>query len=217
MTPTNSKKQPFFNHIPVIILIILAGLAGIYSIRFIEDAWVKPVLETFALVKVHNEPISPYHFLTYAFVHLDLLHLIFNSVWLLIFGVPLVKYFSVPSFLMILSAGIIIGGFISIHLVPELTPIIGISAGVSALMGASLRFMMHKQLDFRGIPMLLKISDFKYLGIMAVVVMFDFINALLMHSLYEQNILWQAHFIGLFTGALLMNVSFVNKKAIYIS
>ncbi len=82
--------------------------------------------------------------LSYAFLHGDWTHLIFNGVWLAAFGSPVARRFGPARFLLLGGVGAVAGAFfyLSLHLV-ELAPMIGASAAISAYMGAAARFVFQ--------------------------------------------------------------------------
>lgn len=82
--------------------------------------------------------------LSYAFLHGDWTHLIFNGVWLAAFGSPVARRFGPARFLLLGVVGTVAGAFFYLifHLV-ELAPMIGASAAISAYMGAAARFVFQ--------------------------------------------------------------------------
>jgi len=82
--------------------------------------------------------------ITYAFLHADWTHVIFNSVWLLAFGAPVARRFGdlrFAAFFVITSALGILFHY-ALHRY-DFTPVVGASAGVSALTAAALRFVFQ--------------------------------------------------------------------------
>jgi membrane associated rhomboid family serine protease len=82
--------------------------------------------------------------LSYAFLHGDWTHLIFNGVWLAAFGSPVARRFGGGRFLALGALGAIGGAFfyMAFHLT-ELGPLVGASAAISAYMGAASRFVFE--------------------------------------------------------------------------
>lgn len=79
---------------------------------------------------------------TYGLLHGDWMHLGINSLWLVTFGAPVVRRLGTERFLILLVAGTIAGA--AAHLLVHwgsTTPLIGASAGVSAIMGGAARFV----------------------------------------------------------------------------
>src|SRR6516164_7344961 len=84
-------------------------------------------------------------FVTYAFIHADFSHLIFNAVWLLAFGSPVAQRFGWLRFLAFMAATAAAGA--AVHLVThfgELLPMVGASAAISGAMAAATRFAFQR-------------------------------------------------------------------------
>src|SRR5262245_26535435 len=85
-------------------------------------------------------------FVTYAFIHADLNHLIFNLLWLLAFGAPVARRFGTWRFLAFCAATAAAGALA--HLIThwgELAPVIGASAAVSGTMAGAMRFVFQRR------------------------------------------------------------------------
>jgi membrane associated rhomboid family serine protease len=113
----------------------LAEISG----RSPEDALVGRYLLT------HGAPqwlwVTP---LSYAFLHGDWTHLIFNSVWCAAFGAPVARRFGAARFLLLGLVGAVLGAALHLALhFYDLAPVIGASAAVSAYMGAATRFVFQ--------------------------------------------------------------------------
>jgi membrane associated rhomboid family serine protease len=80
-------------------------------------------------------------FVTYAFIHGNLMHLGFNAVWLLAFGPPVARRFGPLRFLIFFLAAAAVGAAIhlAVHL-GEQMPMVGASAAISGAMAAAMRF-----------------------------------------------------------------------------
>src|SRR5207245_2787476 len=84
-------------------------------------------------------------FVTYAFIHADLNHLIFNAVWLLAFGTPVARRFGSLRFIAFFIVTAVAGA--GAHLLThfgEMLPMIGASAGISGAMAAAMRFAFQR-------------------------------------------------------------------------
>jgi membrane associated rhomboid family serine protease len=81
-------------------------------------------------------------FATYALIHADLSHLIFNAVWLLAFGTPVARRFGTPRFLAFLAIAAAAGAaaHLATHFGEKLV-MIGASAAISGAMAAAIRFV----------------------------------------------------------------------------
>ncbi len=87
---------------------------------------------------------QPWSVLTYALLHGNWTHVALNGIWLLAFGSPVARRFGSGRFLLFFVAGALAGAATHYALFPlSLDPLIGASAGVSACMGAALRFIFQ--------------------------------------------------------------------------
>lgn len=93
------------------------------------------------------EPAAmPWTFATYALLHGSWMHVIFNSVWLAAFGTPIARRCGALRYAVLALAGAVAGGALHVFLDPLSTaPLVGASAGVSALMAAAARFVFQPQ------------------------------------------------------------------------
>jgi membrane associated rhomboid family serine protease len=97
--------------------------------------------------------LQPWTLLTYGFLHADWLHVGMNSAWLVAFGAPVAQRLGALRFLMLFLFGTAIGALAHYVLHPiEFVPLIGASAGVSALMGAACRFIFQPGGQLAGAP-----------------------------------------------------------------
>jgi membrane associated rhomboid family serine protease len=84
-------------------------------------------------------------FVTYALIHADLSHLLFNAVWLLAFGSPVAQRFGPLRFMTFMALTAAAGA--AVHLVThfgELLPMVGASAAISGAMAAATRFVFQR-------------------------------------------------------------------------
>src|SRR5204862_1676005 len=84
-------------------------------------------------------------FVTYALIHADLSHLLFNSVWLLAFGSPVAQRFGSLRFTAFMAVTAAAGA--AVHLAThfgELLPMVGASAAISGAMAAAIRFAFQR-------------------------------------------------------------------------
>lgn len=84
---------------------------------------------------------------THAFLHVDYTHLIFNTVWLAIFGTPVGRRYGTVGVLAVFLFGALAGALVqaavTILIVNQFAVLIGASGGVSALTGAAMRFIFE--------------------------------------------------------------------------
>ena len=161
--PTQRQRQPVFN-MPPAVLLLLGAMVVVHVVRefFLgRDGQIEVLLlfsfiparitqpEIFGMALPGGEAADVWSFLTYAFLHADWSHLIFNGLWLAAFGSPLAYRFGTPRFLAFSAAGAIGGSLLHLAVYPEsATPMVGASAAISAQMAGAARFVF-----FAGGPM----------------------------------------------------------------
>lgn len=117
----------------------------------VGDAQFAAAREAFARY-VLTDP-GPYlsSFATYGLLHGSWMHVIFNTVWLAAFGSPVARRCGAWRYGLIGLAGTVAGGALHVAIDPLSTaPLIGASAGVSALMAAAARFVFQPPLPGYG-------------------------------------------------------------------
>jgi membrane associated rhomboid family serine protease len=238
-----SAREPIFNIPPVVV-----GLVACLCFIHVMVAFVLPVEESEALLELFAfEPLR-YHaatvldvpapgggladiwtFVTYAFFHVNLTHLIFNLIWLVAFGTPVARRFGAWRFLAFYAFTAAAGALA--HLISHIgenAPTIGASAAVLGMMAAAMRFVFQP-----GGPLaLLRLGEAETYRVPAKplaallrdprILLFGLawfgFNALLGLPLFampgfEQGVAWQAH-IGGFVGGLLAFAAFDPVKAV---
>jgi membrane associated rhomboid family serine protease len=144
------QSQPVFN-LPSLLVYLLAAMVLIHLVReFIlsrsQDDW---LIFTFSFIPArYVEPLSiqGYEFLwspiTYSFLHGSFEHLIFNGLWLMAFGTPVLRRIGAGPFisLFVVSSAAAAFGHATVN-DWQMTVLIGASGVVSALMGAACRFV----------------------------------------------------------------------------
>lgn len=153
-------------------------------------------------------------FLSYAFLHSDFAHLIFNSIWFLLFGSVIYKRSLTRNFLLFLAT-VTVAAALAYLLSNwnEQVLAIGASGAVSGLMGAMLRFIMNA-FDRGGIPQLRDapqtiplmsirraLSDTRVLVAGGLYIVLDLFAGL--GLLGDTGIAWEAHLGGFIAGFLL--------------
>jgi membrane associated rhomboid family serine protease len=154
-----SAREPIFNA-PVVVLWLLAAMGLVHAVGelVLNTAQVNAFLNTFAFVParydlriLHQYPWSigwgaaVWTFVTYAFIHGNLMHLGFNAVWLLAFGTPVARRFGPLRFLFffLFSAAVGAAFHFAVHL-GEGIPMVGASAAISGAMAGVLRFAFQR-------------------------------------------------------------------------
>jgi membrane associated rhomboid family serine protease len=151
------RSEPIFN-VPAIVVTIVAALVLVHLWRTYLLTWIEDqqFLYEFAFIPARYAPAllsDPYPgglaadvwtFITYAFIHGDVVHLTFNTIWLLPFGSAVARRFGAVRFLLFFAVTAAAGA--AMHLAvyyPERTPMIGASAAISGCMAAASRFIFQ--------------------------------------------------------------------------
>jgi membrane associated rhomboid family serine protease len=156
-------------------------------------------------------------FVTYALIHANLSHLIFNAVWLLAFGSPVARRFGPLRFTAFMAMTAAAGA--AVHLVThfgELLPMVGASAAISGAMAAAARFafqrggpleMWRDRAEASRVPAAPLSVSLRDARVIAFLLVWFGVNILFgVFSIgmpgVEQAIAWQAHIGGFLAGLL---------------
>ena len=157
MIVVSTPREPIFN-IPAVVVVLLAAFVLIHFVRvnILSQEADGLFVWSFAFVPARYDPNelftsgweygwSIWTFVTYAFIHADLMHLGFNSVWMLAFGSAVARRFGTLRFLVffVLTAAAGAVAHLLSH-VGDLQPMIGASASISGTMGAAARFAFQR-------------------------------------------------------------------------
>jgi membrane associated rhomboid family serine protease len=152
--------------------------------------------------------------LSYAFLHGDKTHLIFNCIWLAAFGSPVARRFGALNFLLLGVIGAVAGAatYLALHMT-ELSPMVGASAAISAYMGAAARFVFQygafRRTEWDHPPPLATFREMAADRQTVAFVGFWFLSNLLIgvggqtFGLSQAPIAWEAHIGGFVAGVLL--------------
>jgi membrane associated rhomboid family serine protease len=153
-----SSREPIFN-VPAIVLALAAVMVGVHVLF---EFGLTPQQETRLLVLFAFIPgryqlavlagegwvdgwgAAVWTFVTYAFIHGGLTHLLFNLLWLLAFGTPVARRFGPFRFLLFFAVTAAAGALA--HLVTHwgaMVPMVGASASIAGAMAAALRFVFQ--------------------------------------------------------------------------
>jgi membrane associated rhomboid family serine protease len=153
-----STRQPIFN-IPFVIValvLVLVLVHGVFVLVLSEEQ-TDELLLLFAFLPARYDATVAmlpggwgawiWTFVTYAFIHGNLTHLIFNLLWLIAFGTPVARRFGTARFLVFFAATAAAGA--AAHLATHFgetqpTIVIGASAAVSGAMAAAMRFAFQR-------------------------------------------------------------------------
>lgn len=226
------SSQPIFN-LPPVIALLSAAFVLIHGVRALIDADADlQVLMWFAFVPARYDaslPLGPllpggsaaaaWSFVSYAFLHGDVVHLIVNLVWFLAFGSAVAWRFGALRFLAFFAVTAAAGALT--HLAThygEFSPLVGASAAISGAMAAAVRFAFESggPLGFlrgRGegafrVPAaplgqaLRNPQVIVFLGVWFVLNLM-FASSTLSAAVTEGTIAWEAHIGGFLAGLLL--------------
>jgi membrane associated rhomboid family serine protease len=115
-------------------LVLFAFIPARYDVKLLSELWWVP-----------GWGAAVWTFLTYAFIHGNLMHLGFNGVWLLAFGSPVARRFGPLRFLIFFLFSAAVGA--ALHLAVhsgERLPMVGASAAISGAMAAAMRFAFQR-------------------------------------------------------------------------
>jgi membrane associated rhomboid family serine protease len=144
-------KEPFFRA-PLVVLVLIAVLVFVHlAIQVAGESWQVWSLYAFSFIpaRITGDVVFPaiwgsqvWSFLTYAFLHANLMHLFFNSLWLLVFGSVVARRLGPPKFLLLASAAAIMGAVATLltHW-GQVAIVIGASGAVSGVMAAAIPLM----------------------------------------------------------------------------
>ena len=158
-------------------------------------------------------------FLTYAFLHADLVHVGVNSIWFLPFGSAMARRFGAWRFLGFFAVTAIAGAALHLLTRPrELLPMIGASAAVSGLMAGSVRFVFqiggpvdmfrtNDEASYRvsAAPLLVALRDPRIIIFLVAWFGLNLLFGVGVPSFpgIEQSVAWQAHIGGFLAGLIL--------------
>jgi membrane associated rhomboid family serine protease len=163
-------------------------------------------------------PADVWTFVTYAFLHADLVHLLVNTVWLLAFGSPVAWRFGTLRFLALFAVTAAAGAITHLLTHPgELAPLVGASAAISGAMAAALRFAFEESgplgvlrdggPEAYRVPAAPLLRALRNPQVLIFLIVWFGLNlafgAVSLPGYGDGSIAWQAHFGGFFAGLLL--------------
>ncbi len=220
-------------NVPAVVLGLLAVLVLVHAfmVLALSSEQTTLALLTFAFIPARFDsgalpegvewpggwPADLWTFVTYALIHGDISHLLFNGVWLLAFGTPVARRFGASRFLAFMAATAAAGA--AVHLVThfgELLPMVGASAAISGAMAAATRFAFQRggplglwrdREDAYRVPAVPLAQCLRDPRVLAFVLVWFGANLLFgVFSLglpgVQQAVAWQAHIGGFLAGLL---------------
>ena len=152
------RRERMFN-VPPVVLVLTAVLVAVQAFFSVLTAEQKDeFLALFAFIPArYDATVTPdivwpggwaagvWTFVTYALIHGNLTHLIFNVVWLLAFGSPVARRFGWLRFLAFMAIGAAAGAaMVLVTHFGELLTLVGASAAISGAMAAAMRFVFQR-------------------------------------------------------------------------
>jgi membrane associated rhomboid family serine protease len=235
--PVENTREPIFNVPPVVL-----GLVAFLCIVHVMVAFVLPedasetLFELFAFEPLRyyasnaleeslrgGVPADIWTFVTYAFLHVNLTHLVFNLTWLVAFGPPVARRFGTWRFLAFFAFTAATGALA--HLVSHLgedVPAIRASAAVLGMLAAAMRFVFQPGGPLGSLrlsetttyqvpakPLGAMLRDPRMLRLVLVLLGLNVLSELPLFSMpgIEGSVAWQAH-LGGFIGGLLAFAAF---------
>ena len=144
-------KEPFFRA-PKVVLILIAVLVCVHlAILLAGEDWRVWSLYALSFIPARISGSAPFpaiwgsqvwSFVTYGLLHADMMHLFFNSLWLLVFGSVVARRLGALKFLLLAGLSTIMGAVATLltHW-GEVAIVIGASGAVSGLMAAAIPLM----------------------------------------------------------------------------
>ena len=225
------RRQRILNVPAVVVALVIAlGLIHGFVVLALTAQQTTEVLLLFAFIPARYDPaVLPdvvwpggeaadiWTFVTYALLHGDVSHLVFNAVWLLAFGSPVAQRFGPLRFMAFMAVTAATGA--GVHLMThfgELLPMIGASAAISGTMAAAIRFAFQRGGPLTSwrdraeanrvpaAPLMTSLRDPRVLAFLAAWFGINLLFGLGSISIpgIEQAVAWQAHIGGFVAGLL---------------
>jgi membrane associated rhomboid family serine protease len=212
--PWNESREPVLRAPAIVTAFIGLFFAVHVATLFLSDEQYDYLIAHFALVPVQfavtfeaGGLAAMVPIVSYAFLHGDFVHLIFNSLWFLVFATAVARRAGRGRFLLLLLVTTV--GAALTHLLfhwGSPVPVVGASGAVSGLMGAAFRFIFidphttpvwpPARLSLLSRPVLLASAVWIVLNIVLGVTGFT-------PEGFGRAIAWEAHIGGFLTGLLL--------------
>ena len=208
--PLKHLKVPYVNYALMAVTTLTFFLSGGFDLASVEQAAI-----TFGLIPsvVHDAELSPYHhlipetatYVTYAFLHANLMHLLGNMVFLWVFGDNVEDALGHVRYLVFYLACAAAAGFVHSTIDPASpNPLIGASGAVAGIVGAYL--VLHPRvklwvLVLGRIPVRLSAGL-----VLAAWAIFQVVNLFAAVPTDEIQVAWWAHVGGLAAGMVLVLV-----------
>jgi membrane associated rhomboid family serine protease len=225
------SSEPIFN-VPPVVLGLSIAMALVHGVRALLDkTYDNAVLLYFAFIPARYEAselgvqfpgglaADVWTFVTHAFLHADVMHIIANLVWFLAFGSAVAWRFGTLRFLVFfaVTATAGAGAFLLTHWA-EFVPLVGASGAISGMMAAACRFVFAEggPLGFFGrnsqeaykipaVSLRVALRNRQVVTFLAIWFLFNLIFGIgsISSSLTEATVAWETHIGGFLAGLLL--------------
>ena len=212
---STKRREPVFN-VPPFLAIVVGLLVLIHAVIAYWPAgraWGHLVYGlAFVPARIGDGSLESWTmWLSYALLHGDWAHLIFNSLWMLIFGTPVLMRIGAPRFFALMVASGI--GAAALHAwahAGDISPMVGASGVISGLTGAAARFAfaggrLERERVMR-LPRLSLIQTIQTPPALAFTVVWMGANLLLGAGVLDPGtggrVAWEAHIGGFLVGFL---------------
>lgn len=210
--PISAASPPVFNAPPIVLATILV-LSAVHALFWWlgEDARIWS-LYAFSFIPARlgggldipaPRGAMAWSFVSYAFLHADWMHLLFNSIWLLIFGTPVARYCGAWRFVAISLIAAIGGSLatLALHWGAFLT-LVGASGAVSGLMAAAIPVMYGGGRALSPRRLLAHRRALLFMAVWLGVTLVTGASGLGGAPFAGLNIAWEAHIGGFLAGLL---------------
>ncbi len=216
--PWDESREPILRSPRIVTNFIIIFVVIHVATQFLTNEQYEYLIANFALIPAQLQAAggigfnlvtlrSAMQFVSYAFLHGDFVHLLFNCLWFLIFATAVARRIGTSRFLWF-SLITAVGAAIT-HLVfhwDSPVPVVGASGAVSGLMGAAFRFIfINPNARMVWPPALLPLFSRPVLLASAVWVALNVVMGVsgFTPEGFGRAIAWEAHLGGFFTGLLL--------------
>ena len=213
-TRPSPPSRGFFGNVPAPVLLLSGLLAAIYlgveiapsslAERWSEQFGFSPERLLAALANPGEAAWPAATLFTHALLHASPAHLLFNLLWLVVFGTPMARRFGAVRFYLFFAFCAAAGAlFFAVFHLTDATLLIGASGGITGLLGGLVRFAFHRPNSRPASPFgVLPLTDKSVLTWAAVVVLMNASVAIFGSSVGagDADIAWQAHVGGFLFG-----------------
>lgn len=150
-TSSIAQQLIYINIAVFVITLVTGSFSGLYGER------TSFIMEWFSLSSSLDVWLTrPWTIVTYGFLHGGFLHILFNCLWLFFFGRLFLEYFTPKQLLNFYLLGTLVGGIFYLgayNYFPlfkgQVRPLVGASAGISAIVIGLAAYIPNYQLNFR--------------------------------------------------------------------